>query len=228
MMTKLSMALLLLLLAISAAPALSQEVEAIPPTDDAYVMVDLSGSPAGAVLSALNTGRAPYLIAGYYFNESGEGEFVLNVAFLKFDLSGYEGITSAVLTLTVSDIVSRVPPVLQVYYVEDDSWTEETVTYNTAPPPGKLLGEVTIDGTGRVSLDLTGVASKDEVITIALICKQVQSPSSTITINSKEAESGGPLLIVKYERPQPIHIYLAALAAGIVIAIIAFTRLRRR
>lgn len=215
--------LILLLLCMPLAPAVSQEE--ILPTDDSYVMADLSGNPAGALLMHMNFGRSSDLIVGYYFNETGEGEFVVSIAFLKFDLSGYEGAQNAILTLTVTDIDSSVPPMLQIYYVEDDSWNEANITFSNAPPPSQLLREVQIIQPGQITLNLTSLIPNDKVITLAFTCKNIGSQSSLLVISSKESEANRPVVALGHSPALQPYLYIFVPSTILAIILIVYVNL---
>lgn len=166
----------------------------IMPSDDAYVTADVSGNPAGAILSSLNFGASSVLVAGYYFNETGENEMVIDIAFFKLDLSGYTEIRNVAFTFTIKGIDSEGPSILQIYYVENDAWTEDTINFRNAPPPSNLLGEVIVAGPGRITLNLTKLFEKDKVVTLAMMCKRTGSKYSMVFIASKEADSDKPVL----------------------------------
>jgi len=137
-------------------------------------------------------------------------------------------VQSAILTLTVTDVDSSVPPILQVYYVEDDSWNERNITFSNAPPPSQLLGEVQVVQPGRITLNLTGLVSKDKVVTLAFACKKVRSQSSLLVISSKEAEANRPAVALEYSQPLQPYLYLLVLLAALAVILIVYVNFFRR
>lgn len=66
-------------------------------------------------------------------------------AFLKFDLTGYDAVSSA--TLHISGNQSTGTPFdINVYEVVDDSWKEGSITWNNAPAQSTFIGAFTTSG----------------------------------------------------------------------------------
>jgi heparan-sulfate lyase len=94
--------------------------------------------------------------------------------FIKFDVSDLEhNVTSAVVRLFAQDAASATIPV-SVYAINDDSWTETTLTWNNKPASGDLLTTVNVSGAGKwyefdVTAFVAGEATGDGMVTLQLI-----------------------------------------------------------
>lgn len=106
---------------------------------------------------------------------------------MKFDLSNYSSITSAKLFFYGS---SQVDMNLQVYSVDNDDWSENSVTWSNSPSLESNLGSVQmttpnawreLDISARVQNDFN---LDDKIFSIAL--KDDNFLIKTVTINSKE------------------------------------------
>ena len=127
------------------------------------------------------------------------------VAFLKFDVSNVVGTIQDIhLRLTSKDLSGTV----EAYAVSDQTWHENTITWNTMPQIGAMLGsaEATASQTFEIQLDhrvlLSGAGAQNGIVTIAL--KSLQN--STYKIHSSEADdpTQRPQLIVHSNSLVPV------------------------
>ncbi len=116
-------------------------------------------------------------------------------AFLKFDVSSLSGVApSAVLSLSVDTAVDCT---LQVFAIDDDSWTEGGLTWNNEPATGTLLDSVAMTGfSSAVALDVTDYVNLQSAgdNTVSLMLWQ-ETNADPVRFNTRET-SVGPLLIV--------------------------------
>jgi hypothetical protein len=162
---------------------------ALPASADAAVR-------AGS-FSAQNYGTARTLTA-----KKGVADDNTRRSYLTFDVSAV-GATDHV-TLRLNGRLSSAAGhnvVTTVYAVPDVSWNENTVTWNSRPNLGKVLGSVVVAGNVPewVSLDLTKFIQAEKkagrhVISVALRDLVHASPFSIF--NSREAAEGAPALII--------------------------------
>jgi hypothetical protein len=162
---------------------------ALPALADAYVR-------AGS-FSAQNFGTARTIAA-----KKGVSDDNTRRAYLTFDISAV-GDTDRV-SLRLDGRLSSAAGhnvVTTVYAVPNVTWGETTVTWNTRPDLGKVLGSVVVEGTTPqfVSLDVTKFVRAEKkagrhVISVALRDLVHASPFSIF--NSREAAEGAPALIV--------------------------------
>ncbi len=125
--------------------------------------------------------------------------------YIKFDLSALTGADQAVLRVYGSIISGGSPTQLTVHPVEDDSWSESTITWATKPAsPTTVLGSATvvtgpayydIDVTAFVQSELTG----DQIVTLRL----ENDNQALIQLNSSENASNPPQLLVTESTPSP-------------------------
>ncbi len=100
------------------------------PTDDAYVR-------DGGGYANTKYGKETILVV----KNDGSSGFTRH-SYIKFDLSQYQqqGISNAVLTLNVASGNTDADKTdYQVYMIEDDSWTEDNITWNNKPSAGTFL-----------------------------------------------------------------------------------------
>ena len=162
---------------------------AIPPRADAYVR-------AGS-FSAQNFGAARTLLA-----KKGVADENTRRSYLTFDVTAIG--TGDRVTLRLNGRLSSAAShnvVTTVYAVPDVTWDESSVTWNSRPNLGKVLGSVVVEGTTPqwVTLDLTKFVRSEksagrQVISIAL--RDVTHSSAFSIFNSREASEGAAALIV--------------------------------
>ena len=118
-------------------------------------------------------------------------------SFLKFDLSGVSSssLTKATLQVTVTAVDAPPGPV-KVYSVTDDSWTETGITWNNQPAKVTLLSSASASGAGVVNLDVTSFINSQIAgdRTASLVLVDDTNANVLVTINSREAASGKPVL----------------------------------
>ncbi|MGH9419099.1 MAG: DUF7594 domain-containing protein [Thermoanaerobaculia bacterium] len=163
---------------------------AIPATADTYVR-------AGS-FSAQNFGTAHTLLA-----KKGVADDDTRRAYLTFDISAVGDGDSVTLRLSgrLSSSASH-NVVTTVYAVPDVAWDENSVTWNSRPDLGKVLGKVVVEGQAAqwVSLDLTKFVQSERaagrhVISVAL--RDVIHSSAYSIFNSREASQAAPALIIE-------------------------------
>jgi hypothetical protein len=121
------------------------------------------------------------------------------ISYLKFDASGLNGtLKRAVLRIkTTSGTSSGSPGPEYVKIVEDTSWNESTLTYNTRPSLSTTLGSVsntTSNTIYDIPLDITGLQSKlGGIISLGVDTQH----SDAFYFNSKETSSK-PQLILEF------------------------------
>ncbi|WP_245610465.1 CBM96 family carbohydrate-binding protein [Thermococcus celericrescens] len=165
------------------------------PTDDAYVN---DASPD------TNYGTESRLYVGTYYSDGSNYR-----SYLKFDLSGLpEGavITSARLYVYTYYGAYGTPVNISVCSVDDDSWSETSITWNTKPNPGTLLDKdlVGTDGKHWSVWDVTSFVqsefNSDKIVSFVLMSDAEGDLTERITYNSKETTySTKPYLEITYE-----------------------------
>jgi hypothetical protein len=120
-------------------------------------------------------------------------------AFIQFDLSGYTASSAemAVLDMTVHSHDSPGTTVpLELYAVDDDSWDENTITWNNAPAPGILLGVVNVSDKGPISFDITDYVEAELAgdKRVSLVLLDNSGTNERIKIRSRTAENDPPTL----------------------------------
>jgi len=128
------------------------------PTDDSYVR---NGGYADD-----NFGSASILTV----KEDAPG--YLRQSFFRFDLGSYNGsVVEAKLVLDANSIGSDISNVsFTAYLMENDNWSEESLTHNNAETGGTAAGSITFGATGSVEWDVTSIVNQqinsDKIITI--------------------------------------------------------------
>jgi hypothetical protein len=162
---------------------------AIPAQADAYVR-------AGS-FSAQNFGTATTLAA-----KKGVTDDNTRRSYLTFDVSAIGAGDRVTLRLNgrLSSAASH-NVVTTVYAVPDVTWGESSVTWNSRPNLGKVLGRVVIEGMAAqwLNLDITKFVQSEksagrQVISVAL--RDVDHSSAISIFNSREASQDAPALII--------------------------------
>jgi hypothetical protein len=162
---------------------------AIPALADAYVR-------AGS-FSAQNFGAAHTLLA-----KKGVADDTTRRSYLKFDVSAVGDRDRVTLRLNgrLSSAASH-NVVTTVYAVPDVTWDESSVTWNSRPNLGTVLGSVVVEGTAPqwVNVDLTKFVRAEksagrQVISVAL--RNVTHSSAISIFNSRESSQDAPALII--------------------------------
>jgi endoglucanase len=159
----------------------------LPPTADAYVRDGTS--------AATNFGTATML--NVKLNTSGFNRD----SYLKFDLSSASSISNATLKFFATSSEGTAITIA-AFPVSNTSWTETGITWNNKPALGATqIGSVVVNGTPLVAyqIDVTSYAKSEKAAGRNVITLGLHSPTSTstlATLNSREAASNGPSLIV--------------------------------
>jgi endoglucanase len=169
--------------------ALQPAEVAIPPLADAYVRA--------GIYSAQNFGTAKTLTA-----KKGVTDNNTRRSYLMFDISAVGDTDRVMLRLygRLSNIANQNVKTT-VYAVADTTWGENTVTWNTRPNLGTVLGTFVIQGTTPqwINVDVTKYVRSEkaagrQVISVALRDLVHASPYSIF--NSREAAQNAPALII--------------------------------
>jgi hypothetical protein len=162
--------------------------QTLPPVADTYVRAGAS--------AAQNFGSARTLLA-----KKGVSPDNTRRTYLKFDVSHISDNDRVTLRLHGNASSDTGPVKSTVYAVSDTSWDERTVTWNTRPALGAVLGSVTVDGRGVqwVELDITKFVRSERrawrnVISLAL--RNVARTSAYAAFQSREAGNTGPRLVI--------------------------------
>jgi hypothetical protein len=119
----------------------------------------------------------------------------LRESFIKFDVENYIGQAVSSVSISVS-LNSDSSPIdrLDIYTVPDDSWNENTLTFNNRPTQGTLVGSMTNRQTrATLNLNVAKTAMADGTLTL----KFVRSTSSLNIYRIVSRENGNIAL-----RPQ--------------------------
>ena len=162
----------------------------LSPVADTYVR-------AGAYASR-NFGDKPTLLA-----KKGLAPDNTRRSYLAFDVASVGTFQRATLRLFGRVSNGSTPAITTtVYAVSETAWDERTVTWNTRPALGRVLGRLTIDGgaAGWLDLDITKFVASEraaghDVIAVAL--RSVVHSSASASFNSREARSGQPRLVIE-------------------------------
>jgi hypothetical protein len=128
--------------------------------------------------------------------------------FLKFDLTAVTGITKATVRLygSLSDATATNVPA-SIYSVPATGWTESgsgSITWNTKPPSGLLLGNTLIrDNVQRwYEFDVTSYLQGAGGTVVSLVVKNTAQSSPFASFNSREAATNQPQLILWSTQPR--------------------------
>ena len=138
--------------------------------DDAIVLSNRSASNYGTA-ATLGTDDAPDILS-----------------FLKFNVSGLDGtVASATLRLFVNSGSAA----FDVAQVADNSWSEGSITYNTAPATGALINGSGSVSSGWIEIDVTSYVGGNGTFSLALL-----ADSTGRTLFSSDEGANAPELVV--------------------------------
>jgi|GEM_PF-3246953 len=164
--------------------------EAFSPTDDAFVR-------AGQFADQ-NFGSDTQLLV-----KNNEPD-ISRESFLKFDISSYTGEIGSAKLRVYGHLVGQTTEDMRVYGLEDDNWSEGTVTWNTRPDAAHALAAIQVDPVWKWhEVDITRYikeqAANDGIVSLALI--QPGDNGTTLDFNSKEHSNFRPVLELSAARP---------------------------
>jgi len=160
--------------------------DTLHPLDDAHVR--------GGTYGSLNYGNESFL-----FVKDGTDSYDRH-AYLKFDLSGVGPVLSAKLRVYGGNIQDSTAVDVQAYGVDSDSWSESSITWNTAPAhTGSALSTVTVNDTIQYyEFDVTDFVqsqlASDKTATLEL---EAVGEDRTISFSSKEDAANLPELVIE-------------------------------
>jgi cellulose 1,4-beta-cellobiosidase len=162
----------------------------LAPTNDAYVR-------DGTTYATTNFGSATTLVV-----KSGVSGYRRN-SHLKFDLTPVATVSAATLKLYVASANSDPMRIISLYSATTASWSEGTVTWNTAPGLLNLITTFNVSNTAGTwyNIDITSyIQSKKAagVNNISFVLTNTGATGSTndVAFASKEATTGDPQLVV--------------------------------
>ncbi|QRR01413.1 CBM96 family carbohydrate-binding protein [Dyadobacter sandarakinus] len=123
------------------------------------------------------------------------------LTYIKFQLpAGKAEITSAKLRIYGYTPESNASVAIHAYGVNDDSWTEETLTGNNAPAAStSSLGFMTVNDVGQYrEIDVTSYVNAQRQsgdVLVSFVLDDPNKTSVTATVNSKESGALGPQLV---------------------------------
>jgi hypothetical protein len=169
----------------------------LPPVDNAAPVLRVLPSDDNTVGSSSNN----------TVNNPESSSLRLTRIFIKFELNELEIDTFHRVRLRLNARVEKTPYTLTLSAVDDDAWTEETITGANAPSPGTVLEvrEITGDrGRHWLEFDVTDYVENeyngDQSATFVL----ENSKSGTPTGNIESKESSNPLHLVIEQVPSPV------------------------
>ncbi|WP_168123337.1 DNRLRE domain-containing protein [Paenibacillus sp. HB172176] len=123
-------------------------------------------------------------------------------SYIKFDFGDYEesSTSKAMLRLFVRNTGTAASRTIDVYAVSDNTWDENSITWNNAPQEGTLLGQipnVSTTAKAEYQFDITDYVNShmnDKVISILLKVHEVGDSQTGVTLFSREFPTEEPLL----------------------------------
>jgi len=113
-------------------------------------------------------------------------------SYLKFDLTGISA-TNAVLSVysqgQINSSGQLIDVGLEVYSVSDDSWQENSLTWNNAPVYGNLINNIVTHSPGRYEMDVTPLLGENTV-SIAILSSDESQGGVYTSLYSKELPGG--------------------------------------
>ncbi len=183
------------------APEYLAEIEKVAPSEDAFTRNGSFAADNYAGFSVL-----------YAKDASSEYQ---RRSYLKFDLSGLtRPIVKAVLLVHGGiDQATGDSADVRIYGIEDDSWQEDAITWNTQPPLGAYLANQNVDKTAAWrTLDVTPFVleqmSGDQIVSLA-IAQDMEGNGVLVEFASRENSNYSPQLEIIVGPPTTVPIVSA-------------------
>jgi hypothetical protein len=177
--------------------------ESIYPSDDSYVCQDDPDS--------ISNSEVPDQLCVYYW----KGYF--GIPWLKFTVpSGYQ-VTKAEVRLYQNTWSNLNNPVVSIHYSTDNSWSEETITWNNQPTFGGALDSKVVSNPNNwFSWDVSSVISSLGTFSF---CLTTETSDGCACFWSKDYDGLDPYLYIKYSRPVYSYIMTQFLDSATVQAV---------
>ena len=186
----------------------------ITPTDDTFVVANLSDPENVEGNQSINTGDLEYLRSWYAWNVTEHQEKLITITYLKFDLAEIdsEGVLGAQLKLEpfVSKSSLGIIPIMELTFVPENNWSELEITYDQRPLYSENFTSISsvITEDERYSWDLTDLVKENagSEMSVAFGIRDIYTNNEElITVHSKEAEDPDnfPVLEIKYAAAIP-------------------------
>ena len=165
---------------ITTADCTSPSLLELNPVADAYVRGGASGD--------INYGSDTILVL-----KNGLTDDYTRETFLKFDLSSVPATVGSATLKLYAHTVEAGTSVLTVTQVNDDSWTESTITFNNRPTSlGSVVSTYNVASAGEFSIDVTSAVQSESDGMLSL--KIETDANLGVTYFSKEASQNIPVL----------------------------------
>jgi len=117
-------------------------------------------------------------------------------SYLRFDVKGLTGYITKATLRVYANTQSSIGYTL--YQVADNTWDEYTITFNTAPPVGNMIGDSgPFSSNTWTSIDMTPLINSDGLISVAML----SSDGKTNSYSSKEGSYPPELVIELSSNP---------------------------
>jgi hypothetical protein len=161
---------------------------AIRPIADTYVRA--------GTFSTNNFGSLPLLYA-----KKGAAADNTRRSYLKFDISSLGSVQRATLRVRARLSAATAPIKVTMYAVDNVTWDEQTLTWNTRPDLGAVLRTFLVSGTAPSWLDVDVTAFVRAQVqagrnSISIALRSVDHTSAFAQFDSREAGADSPQLVV--------------------------------
>lgn len=117
-------------------------------------------------------------------------------SFIRFNLSGRSSATAATLQLFASSVDGKAPVCL---HAAPDSWSDSSVTWNSAPAAGALIACSTVSAQGWVTFDVSNYVRQelagDRIVSFVL--QDTTKGNELVRFASRDTGANAPVLEVK-------------------------------
>lgn len=122
------------------------------------------------------------------------------LSYLKFLLDSVKAVGSAKLRIYAQRVVNAGNPVVSIFGVNNDSWTESGITYNSAPPSSTSALNTTsiVDSAKYYEFDVTDYVNAQVAgdKKVSFVIKDTSFQNNYIVFSSKESSQNRPELII--------------------------------
>ncbi|MEA3329745.1 MAG: DNRLRE domain-containing protein [Nanoarchaeota archaeon] len=108
-------------------------------------------------------------------------------SYVKFDISSLNGKTINSIIFSIDPAGYQGNPTLNLNYVSNNNWNEETITWNNCPQYTTIIDSKNVDDLGRIEFDINPSFSDGEEFSFVMI---EQGEDAEVVFDSKDYDTG--------------------------------------
>jgi hypothetical protein len=143
--------------------------------------------------ASTNYGSIGNLRVGY------ESSYGIDRSYLKFNLTSIQGKKVNAASLVLYPVPPLGSPVVNLYWVPDNSWKESTITWNNKPAGTTLLGSKTPSGSNKITFNVTNYINTSQTQNSFLLMENGENDFVMFYSKDQGNADIAPYLQITYE-----------------------------